>query len=359
MRTCKDRNHHRSVIVAILALFLIQTFCLSACGLFGGDDEEGDVIITENTTEEAEMPTIIVRSQETFAEDVTEEEPENAASLETEASDILESASEPPEATNIDQLRCEDGEEVYLDESWEYASFSKIHSGAAIYYAAPENNNGLVVGVNAGHGTKGGTDVKTYCHPDMTPKVTGGTTAAGSIEAVAVSGGMSFKDGNSEASVNLRLAKQLRDQLLAAGYNVLMIRDGDDVQLDNIARTVICNNVADIHIAIHFDGDQLDYDKGCFFMSVPDQLKSMPPVDRNWHMSEELGARLIKALGNHGYKIFNGGSMDIDLTQTSYSTIPSVDVEFGNQCSDTSEENLAGLAAACVDGIEDYFNVSN
>ena len=32
-----------------------------------------------------------------------------------------------------------------------------------------------------------------------------------------------------------------------------MLRDGDDVQLDNVARTVICNNAADCHIALHWD----------------------------------------------------------------------------------------------------------
>ena len=54
----------------------------------------------------------------------------------------------------------------------------------------------------------------------------------------------------------------MRDKLLAAGYDVLMVRDGSDVQLDNVARTVICNNVADCHISLHWDGDGLNYDKG-------------------------------------------------------------------------------------------------
>ena len=67
------------------------------------------------------------------------------------------------------------------------------------------------------------------------------------------------------------MAEILRDKLLAAGYDVLMVRDGSDVQLDNVARTVICNNVADCHISLHWDGDGLSYDKGCFYISVPDR----------------------------------------------------------------------------------------
>ena len=36
--------------------------------------------------------------------------------------------------------------------------------------------------------------------------------------------------------------------------------------------------------------------------------------------------------------------MKIDLTQTSYSTIPSVDIELGNQCSDHNDSRLETLS---------------
>ncbi len=346
-----------NIICTILCAFLCMT--LSACSIpFLGNENGKESDKSADSTKE--MPTIVVHSPESFAEDVTEEEKSAAMEIAEESTQTAEETQEePPAASVIDKLSCEDGQAVALDPSWEYASFSKINTGTATFYAATENRNGLVIGVNAGHGTKGGESVKTYCHPDMTPKVTGGTTSAGSIEAMAVSGGMSFNNGSSEASVNLRLAQFLRDRLLAAGYDVLMLRDGDDVQLDNVARTVICNNVADCHISIHFDGDSLDSDKGCFFISVPDGIKSMPPVESTWHMSEELGTQIIKALSESGHKLYNGGSMALDLTQTSYSTIPSVDVEYGNQCSDTSDEALDSYAAATVQGLEAFFDVSN
>ena len=352
-----DRN--RKYRAAALAAFM--ALALSACALPWSkspdeDDKDRDVI----SEEQKEMPTIVINSGQSFAEDVTEEVREAAKETEEKAAPEETQAEEPPAATIIDKMACEPGQEVYLDPSWEYASFSKIHDGAAVYYAATgENRNGIVVGVNAGHGTKGGESVKTYCHPDMSPKTTGGTTGAGAIEAYAVSSGMSFDDGTPEAKVTLKLAQFMRDDLLAAGYDVLMLRDSDDVQLDNVARTVICNNVADCHIAIHFDGDGLDTDKGCFFSSGPDGLKGLPPVDRTWHMSDEFGARIVNALSAGGHKLHSGGKMAIDLTQTSYSTIPSVDVEYGNQSSDISDAALQSLAADTVVGIEDFFDVSN
>ena len=148
--------------------------------------------------------------------------------------------------------------EVRLNSDWQYAGFSKINSGAAMLYKAETNRKDLVVCVNAGHGTKGGGSVKTQCHPDGTPKVTGGTTQAGATTAVAVSSGMEFADGTPESKVTLQLALKLKEKLLAAGYDVLMIRESDDVQLDNIARTVIANQTADCHIALHWDSTSKD-----------------------------------------------------------------------------------------------------
>lgn len=53
---------------------------------------------------------------------------------------------------------------------------------------------------------------------------------------------MTFLDGTSESQVTLQAAKILRDRLLKEGYDVLMIRETEDVQLDNIARTDVLFN---------------------------------------------------------------------------------------------------------------------
>ena len=246
--------------------------------------------------------------------------------------------------------------EVKLDPSWKYADFSKINSGSAyLYRSEVANRKGITVCVNAGHGTSGGSSVKTKCHPDGTAKVTGGTTSAGATEAVAVSGGMTFSDGTAEPKVTLAMAKKLKDKLLAAGYDVLMIRENDDVQLDNVARTVIANNRADCHIALHWDSTTSD--KGAFYMSVPNvsSYRSMEPVKSNWEKHNALGESLVAGLKDAGVKIFSGGSMEMDLTQTSFSTVPSIDIELGDKNSDHSDATLDILAAGLLDGVNRYF----
>ncbi len=242
-------------------------------------------------------------------------------------------------------------EDVLFDPSWEYADYTVISSGDAKLFRASKDRKDVVIGVNAGHGTKGGDEVKTYCHPDKTPKITGGTTAAGSIKAVAVSGGMSFYDGTKEATVTLRMAELFKDELLDEGFDVLMVRDEEDEQFDNIARTILCNNIADCMISIHWDGDDLSYDKGCFYVSVPDGLKDMEPVASHWQEHDRLGQALVDALSEDGYKIYGSGCVDVDLTQMSYSTVPSVDIELGNAVSAHDDETLSKMAISMVDGI--------
>lgn len=246
--------------------------------------------------------------------------------------------------------------EVVLSSEWKYAEFSAINTGKAVLYKSDASvKKGKTVCVNAGHGTSGGSSVKTLCHPDGTPKVTGGTTSAGATQAVAVSGGMTFSDGTAEAKVTLAMALKLKDKLLAQGYDVLMIRETDDVQLDNVARTVIANHKADCHIALHWDSTTSD--KGAFYMSVPNvaSYRAMEPVASNWEKHHKLGEALISGLKSSGVKIFSGGSMAMDLTQTSYSTIPSIDIELGDKASDHSDSTLAKLADGLVAGVNLFF----
>lgn len=367
----------------------IMIFCLSACG--SSNTEKDSSIVSESRdtqtsekTKEPETQTVSESSQ-TEETQTDKSRPENGEGSQTaeesqksgdgqdeeenqdtdenqnadegqgagESQDEQDAGSSSAGGTDNDSYG--DGQQIGLDPSWEYAEYAKITSGEAVMYRASSNRKGIVVGVNAGHGTSGGESVKTLCHPDGSPKTTGGTTGAGAVKAIAVSGGMTFDDGTPESTVTLKMAKILKSRLLAAGYDVLMIRDDSDVQLDNVARTVICNNVADCHIALHWDGDGLSYDKGCFYISVPDGIKDMEPVASHWREDDALGECLIEGLSACGAKINGGGSMSIDLTQTSYSTVPSVDIELGNACSDHSESALENLADGLVMGVESFF----
>lgn len=350
---------------------LILSCSLTACG--SKKQTKGDSVSSSKTTEKSsdssqrqhleDSKTADDTSSDKKSEtELTEKDTANASSSNetkennTSPADTSKSVSSEETPVTGAAAIYENGQKIGLDSSWEYADFSKINSGHAVICLAETNRKNIVIGINAGHGTSGGSSVKTLCHPDGSPKTTGGSTSQGATKATAVSGGMTFNDGTAESTVTLQMAQILKEKLLSEGYDVLMIRNSEDVQLDNIARTVICNNIADCHIALHWDGDGLDYDKGCFYISVPDALKSIEPVASHWQEHDALGSSLVEGLRSEGAEIYQDGSMAIDLTQTSYSTVPSVDIELGNAASDHSDSTLEELADGLVHGINNYWS---
>ena len=167
---------------------------------------------------------------------------------------------------------------------------------------------------------------------------------------------MTFEDKTTEAAINLKVALKLRDKLLAKGYDVVMIRETSDVQLDNIARTVIANNNSDAHIAIHYDFTTSN--KGAFYMKVTDDrdYKKMDPVSRMWQQHDRLGESLLNGLQEKGRKIWTPRGQDSDLTQTSYSTIPSVDIELGDKKTPHDDATNDKMAEGLAAGVDKFFN---
>lgn len=308
-------------------------------------DEERYYVLAANTVPISELADAAMESQPETAE----AEVETTAVQETETPTEAETETEQASGT-IEETW------VSLTSDMKYSGFSAIHTGQAkLYKNNKPGSRGITVCVNAGHGTKGGSSVKTQCHPDGTAKVTGGTTAAGQTTAVAVSAGMTFLDGTPEHEVTLKAAVKLRDRLLAEGYSVLMIRETEDVQLDNVARTVLANRYADCHVALHWDSSESD--KGAFYMAVPsvESYRAMEPVASTWQKSEAFGTSLISGLRDAGQKIYSSGSMEMDLTQTSYSSVPSIDIELGDKASDHSAQKLDQITEGLVKGINLYF----
>ncbi len=245
---------------------------------------------------------------------------------------------------------------IAFEDSWEYAGNAKITSGKArLYRSDAEVRKDITICVNAGHGTEGGSKEKVLCHPDGSPKYVSGSTAAGATEVTAIAGGTTMQNGDSEAKATLKAALVVKEELLKAGYDVLMIREEDDVQLDNIARTLIADHYADAHIALHYDST--DTDKGVFYCSVPnnEDYRNMEPVASHWKEHEKLGKSLIYGLGSVGFPSWNTGALEMDLTQTSYSTIPSIDLELGDTASDFSYATLVRMAEGIREGLDYYY----
>ena len=348
-KNTKKYNHHK--IVYLMMVFLLFSFvflvsCRREEPINPIEDQNIDYV-AEATEKKAEATTMAEETT-TYSEPMTTTEIPESTEPVKEKTELNENHDEE---TDIIQE-----EEISFNNEWEYGENSKIHSGKAKLYRHKDGfGNGITVCINAGHGTKGGDSVMTLCHPDGSPKVTGGSTKEGAIKAMAVSPGMTFPDGTPEPKATLSLARLVKKELLDAGYNVLMIRETKDVQLDNIARTLIANHYADCHIALHYDDSITD--KGSFFISVPDEgnYRKMEPVASHWKQHQMLGKILISGIHDEGFPLYNGGEKEVDLTQTSYSTIPSIDLEVGDGGSDISEGTQKKIAIGICNGLNSFF----
>lgn len=76
-----------------------------------------------------------------------------------------------------------------------------------------------------------------------------------------------------------------------------------------------------------------------------DSYRNMEPVSMFWQDHLNLGDSILNGIIEHNIKIFDDGSLPIDLTQTSYSLIPSIDLELGDRASDISVNSQTAIAA--------------
>lgn len=370
----------RKKLITLLCVMCLFAAVLSSCGkeenaktseLSASPKSEAELTapadkeLSEAKIKEAE------EAKNKAEEDAKAKEESEKAASETKGKEQAEDLSEdkkdaesdpPAENTEVENKTVEEQPvleavtEIYWNPEWEFADFSIIHdSPVYLYRAMGDNRKNIVVGINAGHGTSGGEYERTMCHPDGSPKVTGGSTAEGSTTATAIAAGTTFLDGMPESMVTLWAAQVTKNMLLEAGYDVLMIRDAEDTQLDNIARTVFCNNNAQCHISIHFDST--DYDKGLYAMTVPgdEGYMNMYPVSMMWQQHDALAECLVSGAEAMSVNVWDARMLPTDLTQTSYSTVPSVDVEVGDRATDYSDYNLSLIASGLVRGVDIFF----
>ena len=184
------------MIVMLSIMVLLSGF--TSCGEQKNTDESTSVAEDTAIAEEQSRVTLTAERETAATEELQPRDQimeESVGNCETKTSEETAAPQDevPAETAQSQPVEYTNLQQITLDSTWEYADHSKINSGAAVLYLASEQSGrkGIVIGVNAGHGTAGGAKVKTLCHPDGSAKVTGGSTAAGATEAAAVSGGRS------------------------------------------------------------------------------------------------------------------------------------------------------------------------
>ncbi|MFT4146076.1 MAG: N-acetylmuramoyl-L-alanine amidase [Mobilitalea sp.] len=214
--------------------------------------------------------------------------------------------------------------------------------------AKEEDKKPYIIAIDAGHQKKGNYD-KEPVGPGsktMKTKVSSGTRGVSS--------------GVYEYELTLKIAKGVKKELIARGYEVVMIRDKHDVDISNKERSEIANESgADILIRIHADGYS---DPSVNGVSTLYPSKKNPYVADLSADSYSLSKKIVDSICKQT-KAKNRGTMPHDdMSGINWSKIPVTIIEVGfmtNKKEDKllqTKEYQSKIIKGICNGIDDYFD---
>lgn len=208
----------------------------------------------------------------------------------------------------------------------------------------------FVVCIDPGHQAKG--------DPKGEPIAPGSS----SKKARVASGTAGVGTKKPEYAVNMEAALILKELLLSKGYEVVMTRECNEVNVSNVERAVIANNAgADMTIRLHCDSIGNSGKCGAVLIVPSKTGKYTAGI---YPASYKYAECLRKCLGEKGVKV-NGIFERSDMTGFNWSKVPVVIFEMGfmsnwNEDRMLSDKNYqTKLMQAVVEALEQYRQGAN